>query len=65
MRDPLRGEYVLFTGHARGSCSELETQILLAKSLGFGKADNLDEAENLCCETGRLLCALMNALRAE
>ena len=59
------GEHVLFAGHARGSCSELETQILLAKSLGFGKSDNLDEAENLCSETGRLLCALMKALRAK
>ncbi len=27
-----KGEYVLFLGHARGSCSELETQIVIAKN---------------------------------
>lgn len=56
------GEYRLFLGHARGSCSELETQILLAKALHFGKEEHLDEATALCADTGRLLCALMDSL---
>jgi four helix bundle protein len=59
------GEYLLFLGHARGSCSELETQILLSKSLDFGKVENLDEATALCNDAGRLLCALLNSLRAK
>ncbi len=30
-----RGEYLQFLGHARGSKCELQTQIVIAKSLGF------------------------------
>jgi four helix bundle protein len=57
------GEYVQFVGHARGSCSELETQIVIAKALGFGIAENLDSAEILCSDVGRLLGALLKSLR--
>lgn len=59
------GEYLQFLGHARGSCSELETQILLAKSLGFGECGQLEETTKLCSDVGRLLCALMNSLRTK
>jgi four helix bundle protein len=59
------GEYIQFLGHARGSCSELETQLILARSLKYGAANNLDEADGLCTDAGRLLCALMNSLRAK
>jgi four helix bundle protein len=59
------GEYIQFLGHARGSSSELETQLILAKSLHYGKGIHLDEAEKLCNDVGRLLCALMNSLRAK
>ena len=59
------GEYIQFLGYARGSCSELETQILLAHSLKYGATDNLEESERLCGDVGRLLCALMNSLRAK
>jgi four helix bundle protein len=58
-----KGEYIQFVGHARGSCSELETQIVIAKALGFGAPINLDSAENLCNDLGRLLGALMKSLR--
>ena len=58
-----KGEYVQFVGHARGSCSELETQIVIAKALGFGAQANLDSAESLCNDVGRLLGALMKSLR--
>ena len=58
-----RGEYIQFVGHARGSCSEVETQIVIAKALGFGERTTLDSAENLCDDVGRLLGALMKSLR--
>jgi four helix bundle protein len=58
-----KGEYVQFVGHARGSCSELETQIVIAKALEFGIPSNLDSAEGLCNDVGRLLGALMKSLR--
>jgi four helix bundle protein len=58
-----KGEYIQFVGHARGSCSEVETQIVIAKALGFGAPTNLDSAENLCDDVGRLLGALMKSLR--
>jgi four helix bundle protein len=58
-----KGEYVQFLGHARGSCSELETQIVIAKKLGFGAPQNLQSAESLCNDVGRLLGALMKSIR--
>jgi four helix bundle protein len=58
-----RGEYIQFVGHARGSCSELETQIVIAKALGFGAPSTLLSAENLCDDIGRLLGASMKSLR--
>jgi four helix bundle protein len=41
-----RGEYVQFLGHARGSCSEVETQIVIAKALEFGAKEQLQRAED-------------------
>ncbi len=58
-----RGEYVLFLGNARGSCSEVETQIVIAKGLGFGAAADVTSAETLCNDVGRLLGALMKSVR--
>jgi four helix bundle protein len=59
-----QGEYVQFLGHARGSCSELETQLVIAKKLGFGASANLDSADSLCNEVGRMLGGLMKSIRA-
>jgi len=41
-----KGEYVQFLGHARGSCSELETQLVIAKRLGFGTQANVESADS-------------------
>jgi four helix bundle protein len=60
-----RGEYIQFLGHARGSNSEVETQIVIAKALGFGSKQVLDSTEELCSEVGRILGALMNPLRSK
>ena len=60
-----RGEYVQSLGHARGSCSELETQIVIAKNLGFGATPNLQSAETHCNDVGRLLGALIKSVRVK
>ena len=58
------GEYVQFLGHARGSACEIETQLLLAHSLGYGDENRIAEAQRLCAEVGRLLTSAMRVLRA-
>jgi four helix bundle protein len=58
-----KGEYLQFLGHARGSNSEVETQIVISKALGFGSDPMLQTTEKLCSEVGRILCALMKSLR--
>jgi four helix bundle protein len=60
-----RGEYLQFLGHARGSCSEVETQIVIAKALGFGSKEQLRMTEELCSEVGRMLGAMMKTLRSK
>src|SRR6202161_2699494 len=57
-----RGEYVQFLGHARGSNSEVETQLVIAKALGFGQQQLHQTAEDLCSEVGRMLGGLMKSL---
>jgi four helix bundle protein len=58
-----RGEYIQFPGHARGSNCEVETQLLIAASLGFGVAPQMRNAERLCADVSRLLNSLIKALR--
>jgi four helix bundle protein len=58
-----KGEYVQFPGFARGSNSEVETQIVISKALGFGSKQSLDATEGLCNEVGRMLGALMKSQR--
>jgi four helix bundle protein len=57
------GEYLQFLGHARGSNSEVETQIVISKALGFGSEQTLQTCEELCSEVGRMPGALMKSLR--
>jgi four helix bundle protein len=58
-----KGEYIQFLGHARGSNSEVETQIVISKALCFGSKEMLQTAEELCDEVGRMLGAMMKSLR--
>lgn len=57
------GEYRQFLGHARGSNSEVETQLVIARSLGFGRIEQMRRAEALCSETGRIINSMMAGLR--
>jgi four helix bundle protein len=56
-------EYLQFLGHTRGSSSEVETQIIISKSLGFDSDPLLHSTEELCSEVGRMLNAMMKSLR--
>jgi four helix bundle protein len=60
-----RGEYIQFLGHARGSASEVETQLVIARALGFGSKENLNRAEEICNEVGRMLRAMMKSLQSK
>jgi four helix bundle protein len=60
-----KGEYVQFLGHARGSNSEVETQVVISKALGFGTKQALESTEKLCDEVGRMLGALIGVSAAE
>ena len=58
-----RGEYLQFLGHARGSNFEVETQLVIARKLGFGNTKEGQQAYDLSQQTGRMLVALMKKLR--
>jgi four helix bundle protein len=58
------GEYVQFLGHARGSKCELQTQLVIARRLGFGPEDVHEQVEQLCADASRMLIALMKKLQA-
>ena len=57
-----RGEYLQFLGHARGSNFEVETQLVIARKLGFGNEKEGRHACDLSHEVGRMLVALMKKL---
>lgn len=60
-----RGEYIHYLYHARGSISEVETQLVIVRLLKLGKAEQLERAEGLCNETGRLIGALLKSLKSK
>jgi four helix bundle protein len=57
-----RGEYKQFLGIARGSNSEVQTQLVIARELGFGSPQLLDKAEGLSNEVGKLLAGIIRSL---
>jgi len=59
-----KGEYVLFLGHARGSNCDVQTQLVIAAGLAFGKAPARSEAQDLSEEVSRMLVAIMAKLQA-
>jgi four helix bundle protein len=60
-----RGEYLQFLGHARGSNCELQTQLVIAKAIGFGATMAYDAPEKLSADVSRMLIALMSKLAPE
>lgn len=54
-----RGDFRRFLAIARGSILELQTQLLIANALGYGKKMNLQEVQETAEEVGKMLWALM------
>jgi len=57
------GEYRQFLGMARGSNCELQTQIEIARALGFSDSKKLEEAEGLSFEVGRMISGVLDAIK--
>ena len=55
-------ETVKFLSNARGSASELETQIIISRNLGFAADDKLVELQNQIAEILKMLSALIKTL---
>jgi four helix bundle protein len=58
-------EYKQYLGDARGSSFELQTQLTIARELGFGDIEQLREAESTCDEIGRMLFGVIQTLGAK
>ena len=58
-----RGEYMPFLRHARGSISELQTQLVISARLNLGPDKLRSTAEGLSEEVSRMLIAMMKKLR--
>ncbi|MFC6646246.1 four helix bundle protein [Granulicella cerasi] len=59
------GEFVHFLGIARGSVLEVETQLELALSFGFGDPETLLDTQALATELGVILNASIATLREQ
>jgi four helix bundle protein len=57
------GEFRQFLGIARGSNFEVQTQLEIARALGFGTSKLIDEAESLSHEVGKMIYALLLSLK--
>jgi four helix bundle protein len=55
-------EYRQFLGIARGSNFELQTQLTIAKELGFGDSSEIALAEGLSSEVGKMIFATIATL---
>jgi four helix bundle protein len=56
-------EFRQFLGIARGSNSELQTQLEIAKSLGYSTPDLIGTAEKLSHEVGKMLYSMVIATK--
>jgi len=56
------GEFARFLRIARGSLSELQTQLLLSKDLGFAEMEAVEKAMSIAEEVGRMLRGMQKTL---
>jgi len=59
------GEYIQFLSIAYGSASEVETQLILSKKLGFGEYQKYKNIEEVLVEVQKLLFVLIRKLRSK
>jgi four helix bundle protein len=59
-----RKELLQFLYHARGSLLELQTQITIARKLGFLTPEDGKKLTDLAAEVGRLLNGLVNRFQS-
>ena len=57
------GEYRQFLGIARGSNFELQTQIEIVRALGYGNPQQIDDAEGLSREVGKMIQGILEAIK--
>jgi four helix bundle protein len=57
------GEFRQFLGIARGSNLEVQTQIEIARALGFGNSELLNEAEALSHEVGKMIYGMLESIK--
>jgi four helix bundle protein len=57
------GEFKQFLGIARGSTCEVQTQLEIAKTLGFGEVELIDQADALSNEVRKMLFGLLDSLQ--
>jgi four helix bundle protein len=57
------GEFRQFLGVARGSNCELQTQLEIARALQFGNPEQINEAEDLSHEVGKMIYSLVESLK--
>jgi four helix bundle protein len=58
-------EFAQFLGIARGSNCELQTQLEIARRLGFGDSKLLDQAEGFAHEVGKMIFTMLGTLRTK
>lgn len=59
-----REQFRQFLSIALGSYMEVQTQLAIARNLGFIEASEFETVESLASEVGRMLSALVSRLRA-
>jgi four helix bundle protein len=57
------GEFRQFLGIARGSNCELQTQLEIARELGFADTGRIDHAESISNEVGKMISAILSATK--
>jgi len=63
MTDPRTVSAFFFSGNARGSNCEVQTQLIIAKELEFGSVQSRQLPEGLSEEISKMLVSMMTKLR--